>query len=120
MTRLCLLLGLSALLSAGHRPIAASDLQTDDENCKCTLKKPASVQVLEAGPDYFLLNWSEVPGAAYYKVKAYEFTTKKLTFSRTVAAKPGQNSAYVMDLPSGSYNFRVFPVCSNGMVSAIN
>lgn len=106
---------LGYLLMPGN-PIDPPSSVSSDFNC--ALPGPKNVVVAIDGSNYIQLAWDPVPEAAYFRVNVYRADNHEIAHSKLVTALP-QNNSIVLDsiAPGLDYNFSVYSVCANGMVS---
>lgn len=102
----------------GTPPVPNIQVRNGNETSSCSLPRPSNVHATVAGTYYIYFEWDHVPGAAYYRVKAFNSPSNTLIYTRLVTATPARNGIFIDDLtPGSSLNIEVYSVCSNGVES---
>lgn len=102
----------------GKAPVPNIQVRNASETSSCSLPGPNNIHWTLASTTYVFFEWDPVPGAAYYRVKAFNSPSNTLIYTRLVTATPAKNGVVIDDLDAGtSFYIEVYSVCSNGVES---
>jgi hypothetical protein len=102
----------------GKTPTPLPPRPNSDETLKCSLPAPKNLHLTSIGTTSAFFEWDPVPGAAYYRIKVFNFPSYTMIYSRLVTALPKKNGVVVNGLGGGtSFDVEVRSVCSNGVES---
>lgn len=86
----------------------------------CSLPAPSSLSVVNVGPDWAEVTWSSVPGAAQYRLQAFDGQSG-MELGAPMFVSATVSSAVVSTAGnSGSAFVRIWSVCENGDYSTSN